>query len=93
MLIPYRRMCWLTHLARNPGTAETVAQAIWEGTQSPKTTGPLGRALQEFRRPGSRSMRGWWQWSLPHSATVEDMLHVPREYVKHLFREAYERTS
>ena len=45
VVIPYRRMCWLAHLARNPGTAQTVAQAIWEGTQSPKPTGPLGRAL------------------------------------------------
>ena len=25
VVIPYRRMCWLAHLARNPGTAQTVA--------------------------------------------------------------------
>ena len=88
MVIPYRRMWWLAHLARNPGTAQTVAQAIWEGTQSPKPTGPLGRALQEFRRLDWRSMRGWWQWSLPHSATVVHLVHAPKEYVEHLFREA-----
>ena len=41
-VIPYRRMCWLAHLARSPGTAQTVTQAVWEGTQSPKPTGPLG---------------------------------------------------
>ena len=59
-----------------------------EGTQSPKPTCPLGRALQEFRRLGWRSMQGWWQWSLPHSATVVHLVHVPKEYVEHLFRKA-----
>ena len=33
-------------------------------------------------------MRGWWQWSLPHSATVVHLVHAPKEYVEHLFREA-----
>ena len=65
-----------------------MAQAIWEGTQSPKPTGPLGPALQEFKRLGWHSMRGWWQWSLPHSATVVHLVHTPKEYVEHLFREA-----
>ena len=88
VVIPYRRICWLAHLARNPGTAQTVARAICEGTQSRKPTRPLGRALQEFRRLGWRSMRGWWQWSLPHSATVVHLVHAPKEYVEHLFREA-----
>ena len=77
VVIPYKRMCWLAHLARNPGTPQTVAQAIWEGTESPKPTGPLGRAL-----------RGWWQWSLPHNATVVNVVHAPKDYVEHLFREA-----
>ena len=76
------------HLARNPGTAQTVAQAMWEGTQSPKPIGPLGRALLEFIRLGWCNMRGWWQWSLPHSATVVHLVHAPKEYVEHLFREA-----
>ena len=88
MVMPYRRICWLAHLARNPGTAQTVAQAIWEGTQSPKPIGPPGRALQEFRRLGWRSMRGWWPWSLPHNATVVHLVQAPKEYVEHLFREA-----
>ena len=88
VVIPYRRMCWLAHLVRNPGTARTVAQAIWEGMQSPKPTGPLGRALQEFRWLGWCNMRGWWQWSLPYSATVVHLVHAPKEYVEHLFREA-----
>ena len=88
MVIPDRRMRWLAHVARNPGTAQTVAQAIWEGTQSLKPAGPLGRALQEFRRLGWHNNRGWWQWSLPHSATVVHLVHAPKEYEEHLFREA-----
>ena len=87
-MIPYRRMCWLAHLARCPGTAQTMAQAIWEGTQSPKPTCPLGRALHKFRRLGWRSMRGWWRWSLLHSGMVVHLVHTPKEYVEHLFREA-----
>ena len=81
-------MSSLALLARSPGTAQTVAQAIWEGTQSQKPTGPLGRALHEFRRFGWHSMRGWRQWSLPHSGAVVHRLHAPKEYVEHLFREA-----
>ena len=81
MVIPYRRMCWLAHLACSPGTAQTVAEAIWEGTQSPKPTSPLKRALHEFRRLGWRSMRGWWQWSLPNGGTVVHLVHAPKKYV------------
>ena len=52
MVMPYKRMCWLAQIARSPSTAQTVAQAIWEHTERPKATRPLGRALYEFRRLG-----------------------------------------
>ena len=93
MVIPYRRMCWLAQLARSPGTAQTVAQAIWERTQSPKAIDPLGRALQEFRHLGWRSLRGCWQWSLPRTGTVVHLVHAPKEYVEHLFRESLWETQ
>ena len=60
MVIPYKRMCWLAHIARSPGTAQTVTQAMWEHTERPKATRPLGRALHEFRRLGRHNLRGWW---------------------------------
>ena len=93
VVIPYRKMCWLAQLARSPGTAHTVARAIWEGMQSLKPTCPLRRALQDFGRLGWCSMRGWWQWSLPNGGTVVHMVHAPKEYVEHLFREALQESQ
>ena len=52
MTVPYKRMCWLVQIARSPGTAQTVTQAIWERTATPQARGPLGRALWEFRKLG-----------------------------------------
>ena len=33
-------------------------------------------------------MRGPWQWSPPHNATVVHLVHAPKEYMEHVFREA-----
>ena len=52
MVVPYKRMCRLAQIARSPGTAQTVTQAIWEHTERPKAIELLGRALHEFRRLG-----------------------------------------
>ena len=52
IVVPYKRMRWLAHTARPLGTAQTVTWAIWERTTSPNATGPLGRALCEFRKLG-----------------------------------------
>ena len=64
MVVPYKQMCWLAHLARTQGTAQVVAQAIWDETELPKAIGPFSRALQEFRRLDWRPVPEWWQWSL-----------------------------
>ena len=88
MVVPYKRMCWLAHIARAPGTAQIVTQAIWEQTAKPKGTGPLGRALQEFRRLGRRTVRGWWGWSMPRTGISAHLVHASKEYVEHLFRES-----
>ena len=88
MVVPYKRMCWLAQIARTPGTAQTVAQAIWEQTEKPKGTGPLGRALQEFRCLGWRTLRGWWSWSMPRTGISVHLVHASKEYVEHLFRES-----
>ena len=50
--------------------------------------GPLGRALREFQQLGWQSLRSWWQWCVPHSGTVVHVVHAPKEYVEHLFRES-----
>ena len=88
MVVPYKRMCCLAHIARSPGTAQIVTQAIWEQTVQPKGTGPLGRALQEFRRLGWRTLRGWWSWSMPRTGISVHLVHASKEYVEHLFRES-----
>ena len=33
-------------------------------------------------------MRGWWQWTMPRTGTAVPLLHAPKEYVEHLFRES-----
>ena len=88
MVVPYRSMCWLAQIARSLGMAETVTQAIWERTESPKAMGPLGQALHEFRKLGWRCRRGWWQWTMPRTGWAVHLAHAPKEYVEHLFRES-----
>ena len=88
MVVPYKRMCWLAHIARVPGTAQTVTQAIGEHTEEPKGTGPLGRALQEFRRLGWRNQRGWSSWTMPRTGISVHLVHAAKKYVEHLFRES-----
>ena len=88
MAIPYRRMCWLVQIARTPGTAQTITQAIWEHTGRPRATGPLGRALHDFRRHGWSSLRGWWSWTMPRMGISVHLVHASKEYVEHLFRES-----
>ena len=66
MVVPYKRMCWLAQIARTPGTAQIVTQAIWERTTTPKAAGPLGQALWEFRKLGWQCQGGWWQWAMLH---------------------------
>ena len=88
MVIPYKRMCWLAQMARSPGTAQTVAQALWEHTTKPRTTGPFGRALNEFRKLGWTSLQGWWQWRVPRTGLTLHLVHSPKGYVEHLFRES-----
>ena len=88
MVVPYKRMCWLAHIARVPGTAQVVTQAVWEHTEEPKGTGPLGRALREFRRLGWRNQRGWWSWTMPRTGISVHLVHTAKEYVEHLFRES-----
>ena len=87
MVVPYKRMCWLAHIARVPGTVQIVTQAVWEHTEEPKGTGPLGRALREFRRLGWRNQRGWWSWTMPRTGISVHLVHAPKEYVEHLVLE------
>ena len=72
MLVAYKRMWWLAHIARSPGTAQTVTQA-W-------------CALHEFCKPGWRCLRGCWQWAMPRTGMAVHLVHVSKEYVEHLFR-------
>ena len=72
----------MAHLARTQGTAETVVQAIWEAT------GPFGRAMQEFRKLGCRTARGWWHWIPPGQKEAVHLVHADKGYVEHLFRES-----
>ena len=88
MVVPYKRMCWLANIARVPGTAQVITQAVWEHTEEPKGTGPLGRALREFRRLGWRNQRGWWSWTMPRTGISVHLVHAAKEYVEHLFRES-----
>ena len=88
MVVPYKRMCWLANIARVPGTAQVITQAVWEHTEKPKGTGPLGQALREFRRLGWRNQRGWWSWTMPRTGISVHLVHAAKEYVEHLFRES-----
>ena len=88
MVVPYKRMCWLAQIACTPGTAQTVTQAIWERTTTPKATGPLGRALWEFCKLGWQCQGGWWQWAMPRTGVKVHLVHAAKEYVEHLFRES-----
>ena len=88
MVIPYRRMCQLAQQARTRGTPQTIIQAIWEAVPTPKVTGPLGRALQEFRKLGWQLLTGWWQWTYPGTHAQVSLALDSRSYVEHVFREA-----
>ena len=74
-----------------------MAQAIWEMTELPRATGRLGRAMQEFRKLGWRTARGWWQWIPPgkkeavhlvHADKGVHLVHADKGYVEHSFRES-----
>ena len=83
-----KRMCLHAHLARTQGIVQTLVQAIWEETELPKATGPFGRAIQEFRRLGWRTARGWWHPIPPGTRTAVLVVHADKGYVEHLSRES-----
>ena len=87
MVIPYRRMCWLARQARTRSTPQTIIQAIWEAVPTPKVTGPLGRALQEFRKLGWQPLMGWWKWTYPGAHAPVNLALDCESYVEHVFRE------
>ena len=65
-----------------------MAQAIWEETELPRATGPSGRAMQEFRKLGWCTTRGWWQRVPPGKKEAVHLVHADKGYVEHLFRES-----
>ena len=65
-----------------------MAQAIWQETELPRAMGPFGRAVQEFRKLGWRTTRGWWQWIPPGTKTAVHLVHADKGYLEHLFRES-----
>ena len=81
-------MFCLAHLACTQGTAQTVARAIWEETEPPKATGPFGRAMQELRKLGRCTARGWWHETPPGTKTTVHVVYADKGYVEHLFRES-----
>ena len=87
MVIPYRRMCWLARQARTRSTPQTIIQAIWEAVSTLKVTGPLGQALQEFRKLGWQLLMGWWKWTYPGAHAPINLALDSRSYVEHVFRE------
>ena len=87
MVVPYKRMCWLAHLACTQGIAQTLAEAIWAEMELPTATGPFGTAVREFHKLGWRTARGWWQWVLPGTKAAVHVVHADKGYVEHLFRE------
>ena len=60
---------------------------MWETTPEPKTTGPLGRALLEFRKLGWQPLVGWWTWTYPGAHTPVNLALDSQLYVEHFFRE------
>ena len=54
----------------------------------PKVTGPLGRALQEFRKLGWQPLAGWWKWTYPGAHAPVNLALDSQSYVEHVFREA-----
>ena len=42
-----------------------LVQAIWEETDRPPDTGPVGRALQSVRQLRWEAVHGWWVWHVP----------------------------
>ena len=87
MVIPYRRMCWLARQARTRGMPQTIIQAIWEAVPTPKVTGPLGRALQEFRKLGWQPQTRWWKWTYPGAHAPLNLAPDSESSVEHIFRE------
>ena len=88
MVIPYRRLCWLARQARTRGTPQIVIQAVWETTPAPKTTGLLGRALQEFRKLAWQPLAGWWTWTYPGAHAPINLALDSQSFVEHVFQEA-----
>ena len=42
-----------------------LVQAIWEETDRPPDTGPVGGALQSVRQLRWEAVHGWWVWRVP----------------------------
>ena len=61
---------------------------MWEAVLTPKVTGPLGRALQKFRKLGWQPLMGWWKWTYPGAHAPVNLALDSRSYVEHVFREA-----
>ena len=63
--LQYSRVLWLARQARVPGAGQVLVQAIWEETDRPPDTGPVGRALQSVRQLRWEAVHGWWVWRVP----------------------------
>ena len=69
------------------GTGHMGAHAVPEGHK------PARESTARVQASGLAKPARMWQWSLPRTGTVVHLVHSPKEYVEHLFRELLRETQ
>ena len=65
MRTKYERLVWMAQLARVPGAAQVLMEAILECRDAPLLHGPAGRAVRTARALGWTPLGVWWRWRVP----------------------------
>ena len=82
------RVGGLARAARDPGSLQTVVQAVWKGTRGkPRPIGPVGRVHRTMKQLGWQALGGWWLWQLEPLG----MIPQPWPTIIHRLREALRR--
>ena len=91
--LQYSRVLWLARQARVPWAGQVLVQAIWEETDRPPDTGPVGRALQSVRQLRWEAVHGWWVWRVPGQREQLHLVLGDRGDVCHRVRQSQRYTA
>ena len=87
------RLVWMAQLARVPGAAQVLMQAIWECGDAPPLHRPAGRAVRTPRALRWAPMGVWWRWRVPGQGEPLDLVAGDWALLRHRIRESLLRAA